>query len=289
MNRQELVVIARRIYAKQVVHAAGVSDPLLESVLAELPRERFLPPPPWLLTRWGYQAGGYQPTPNDDPVYLYQDVPVAIDPGRHLNNGQPSFLIRLIAHGRPRPGDGIVHIGTGAGYYTAVLAGLVGAGGHVFGVERDPALAAQAAANLADLAHVRIVAGDGATLPLPAADFILVNAGASQPAPTWLDALKPGGRLILPLTAETLASEAPITQGVVFLIERRGDDDYTARCISTVMIYPCAGARDPDAIEALQRALAAGGQEKVKALHRSDTVDPALCWLRGQGWCFSYA
>jgi protein-L-isoaspartate(D-aspartate) O-methyltransferase len=280
----ERLGIARRIYAKQVVHAADADDPRLESVLAELPRERFLPPGPWLLSRWRYQA-----TPDNDPIYLYQDVPVAIAPERHLNNGQPSFITRLIAQGRPQLGDTVVHIGTGTGYYTAVLAHLVGAGGHVFGVEHDPKLADWAAAELGDLPQVHVAAGDGAAMPLPSADLILVNAGAALPAATWLRALKPGGRLVLPLTAETIASDTPITQGVVFLIQRRGDDDYVARCVSTVMIYPCVGARDPDAISALALALRTGGQDRVKALRRSEAVDDKLCWLRGPDWSFGYA
>jgi protein-L-isoaspartate(D-aspartate) O-methyltransferase len=116
-----------------------------------------------------------------------------------------------------------------------------------------------------------------------------VNAGASLPAAAWLDALKPGGRLILPLTAGTISSEAPITQGVVFIIDRIGDDDYAARCVSTVMIYPCIGARDPEATAALAGALAAGGQDKVKALRRTEDIPDELCWLRGSGWCLSYA
>jgi protein-L-isoaspartate O-methyltransferase len=34
------------------------------------------------------------------------------------------------------------------------------------------------------------------------ADVIYVNAGATRPADVWLDRLKEGGRLILPLTAD---------------------------------------------------------------------------------------
>jgi protein-L-isoaspartate(D-aspartate) O-methyltransferase len=34
------------------------------------------------------------------------------------------------------------------------------------------------------------------------ADVIYVNAGATRPAASWLEQLKEGGRLILPLTAD---------------------------------------------------------------------------------------
>jgi protein-L-isoaspartate(D-aspartate) O-methyltransferase len=286
MDRDEMAAVARRIYAKQIAHAAGADDPRLEAALAETPRERFLPPGPWRLVRW---MGGYQATPDDDPLYVYQDVPVAIDPERHLNNGQPSFVAGLVARGRPRLGDTVVHVGAGTGYYSAVLGLLAGPTGHVLGIEHDPALARRAADSLAGMPQVRIVGGDGAAMALPPADLVLVNAGAARPADTWLDALKPGGRLILPLTAESIGPGTPITRGVVFLIERRADESYAARCISPTMIYPCAGARDPEATAALARALAAGGQDRVKALHRTGTVEEARCWLRGQSWCLAYA
>jgi hypothetical protein len=67
-------------------------------------------------------SGGYQETPNDDPIYLYQDVPVALVPAKRLNNGQPSFLTFLISLRRLQEGEHGVRIGTGTGcYYTAVI------------------------------------------------------------------------------------------------------------------------------------------------------------------------
>lgn len=288
MTRDERAAIARHIYARHVAHAAAADEAglrsALEAALAVIPRERFLPPGPWHLAR---PSGGYTPTPDDDPVYLYQDVPVAIRPERHLNNGQPSFLAGLIARGRPGRGMKAVHVGTGTGYYTALLARLAGAEGHVLGIEHDPALAAFAAEALAELPQVRIVAGDGAAMTLPPADLVLVNAGAVRPAYAWLDALKVGGRLVLPLTAGPRPG-TPITRGAVFLIERRDEGHYTARCLSPTLIYPCAGARDPVAERALARALAAGGQETVRMLHRTDALPDDRCWLRGPGWCLAY-
>ncbi|KMO39192.1 hypothetical protein VQ02_10430 [Methylobacterium variabile] len=276
------------MYARHVAHAAAPDDAglrsALEAALAVIPRERFLPPGPWHLARL---SGGYTPTPDDDPVYLYQDVPVAIRPERHLNNGQPSFLAGLIARGRPERGMTAVHVGTGAGYYTALLARLVGEAGHVLGIEHDPDLAAFAVDALAGLPQVRIVAGDGAAMPLPPADLVLVNAGAARPAESWLDALTVGGRLILPLTAGPLPG-TPITRGAVFLIERRDGEHYAARCLSPTLIYPCAGARDPEAELALARALAAGGQEAVRTLDRTAALPEDRCWLRGPGWCLAY-
>jgi hypothetical protein len=69
----------------------------------------------------------YVPTPSADPVYLYTNDLVGIFPERQINNGQPSFHAALISSASPADGEHVVHIGTGDGYYTAILAHLVGA------------------------------------------------------------------------------------------------------------------------------------------------------------------
>ena len=108
--------------------------------------------------RWG---SGYRTTPDPDPVYLYTDDVIGILPERNLNNGQPSLHAALIAAAAPQPGEHVVHVGAGVGYYTAILAELVGATGRVAAIEFDAELAARATANLAQTPHVRAVHGDG--------------------------------------------------------------------------------------------------------------------------------
>jgi len=95
-----------------------------------------------------------------------------------------------------------VHVGAGVGYYTAILAELVGAAGAVTAIEFDAERAARATANFARAPHVRAVHGDGTRVVFEPADVIYVNAGATRPAASWLEQLKEGGRLILPLTAD---------------------------------------------------------------------------------------
>ena len=52
---------------------------------------------------------------------------VAIDAERGINNGQPSLHAQSIAALELKEGETVVQIGAGAGYYTAILAELVGA------------------------------------------------------------------------------------------------------------------------------------------------------------------
>jgi protein-L-isoaspartate(D-aspartate) O-methyltransferase len=277
---------ARREYAKRIVQTARSDDARLEQALADLPRENFLPPGPWLMQR--FNPDRYEPTQTDDPIWLYQDAAIAILSDKRLNTGHPSFLVSLIAMARVRDAERVVHIGTGLGYYTAVISRLVGGCGHVMAIEYEAELAARTATNLTPFENVRVVHGNGATIALEPADVIFVNAGASRPVDGWLDALKPGGRLILPLTVSVLTERGnQMTRGTVFLIERE-TDGYLARAISSIMIYPCVGARDEASEAALRAAFARGGADQVTRLRRSVLVPPEKCWLRAPSWSLTY-
>src|SRR5262249_50727244 len=146
--------IVRAAYAKQILAAADVVDAPLAAAFAAVPRENFVGPGPWMMLRWWTRD--YMPTPDADPVYLYTNDLVALLPERRLNNGQPSLHAHLMHQAAPATGQHVVHIGTGTGYYTAILAHLVGPTGRVTGIEYDPDLAARARANLAPYANVEI-------------------------------------------------------------------------------------------------------------------------------------
>ena len=125
-------------------------------------------------------------------------------------------------------------------------------------------------------------------MPLPSSDVIYVNAGATRPSDFWLDALKDGGRLILPLTASfTTRAGHSMTQGAVFLIKRKGEE-YEAMWKSETAIYPCAGMREETSEKALAQALQKGGWEKVTRLYRTGELEQDRCWLQGPDWSLAY-
>ncbi len=279
MDRATELAIIRRAYAKQILAAVQVDDPRLEEAFAEVRREDFLGPGPWVMPRW---LGGYVPTPSADPVYVYVDSVVQIIPERHLNNGQPSGHAKWIASATIKQGEHVVHIGTGTGYYTAIMAYLVGPSGKVTGIELDPTLSARAEKTLSSFSNVRIIQGDGAAVSFDVADVIYVNAGATRPADVWLDRLAEGGRLILPLTTNVQR------RGAVFRIERR-TPEYLAHWITPVAIIPCEGVRDEISETALAEAFTKGGWERVTRLYRNDRVPEDRCWLRAPGWSLAYS
>ena len=99
MTEAELAIV-RRAYAKQVMVPYNAGHPRVEAAFAAMRREAFLGPGPWPIA---YRRG-YLTTPDDDPVYLYQDLLVGLIQERRLNNGEPSGHTMLIARADPRPG-----------------------------------------------------------------------------------------------------------------------------------------------------------------------------------------
>ena len=214
--------------------ASQSSDPRLERIFELVPREAFMPPPPWKILV--IPAEQYVETPSDDPVYLYQNTLVALDAGRHINNGEPFLHARWIGAVAPQPGESITHIGAGTGYYSAILSLLVLPGGTLTAFEIDAALAGMARRNLKPFENATVMAGDAVSLPLPPSDLIYVNAGLVAPPTTWLTALRPGGRMIFPWRP------TPAIAGAV--IVRRAEQGFTFKGLMQAWFIPCVGASD---------------------------------------------
>ncbi len=285
LSESELALL-RRVYAKQVTFAGGATSPALVDAFAAVRREKFVGPGPWPIFRW--PGEGYRTTPDADPLYLYADVLVGLIPERTLNNGQPSGHAAWLESVDIRPDDHVVHVGAGVGYYSAIMAELAGPSGCVTAIEFDAELATRAAANFHDRPNVTVIEGDGARAAFAPADVIYVNAGATRPADAWLDGLKDGGRLLLPLTTDRNFQAAAATQGLVLLIERRGDD-YLARFVSHIAVFPCEGMRDPASEQALSQALKTPRWGEVTRLYRGEPPAAERCWLQAPGWGLAYA
>jgi len=272
----------RAFFASLITASAGVPAGRLSEAFAATPRERFLGPGPWKI----FTSTGYITTPTDDPAFLYQDVTVALSESGKINNGQPVLHAVGLAALNPQPGETAIHIGAGTGYYTAILARLVGPGGKVFAYEIEPTLAELAMAHLADMPHVTVYERSGAEGTLPECNLIYVSAGATAPLDIWLDALLPGGRLLFPLTPD--GPNGTPGAGGMLLITRVPPDGYTARFLMPVMFINCQGARDEETAKKLAEAFKRGDLRSVRSLRRNTPPD-ATCWCEGKGWWLSTA
>ncbi|HYO14004.1 MAG TPA: methyltransferase domain-containing protein [Thermoanaerobaculia bacterium] len=274
LEREEL----RAGYARTVCAVTGIATPAVLHAFATVPRERYLPRGPWPVLR---KDGVYETTPDADPVHLYRDVTVGLDPERRLNNGQPSILAHLIDRLGAREGDRLVHVGCGTGYYTAIFAELVGPSGRVEALEVEPELAAQARENLGHLPQVRVLEADGTTWDPGPVERIFVNAGVTHPLPLWLDRLADGGTLVAPLT------NGDWLGGFLRVERRRGR--YAARFVLGGAAYPCVGGRDAGIEAALAAWFPALDQGTVQSLRRDVHEVDETCWLHAAGFCLSTA
>ena len=277
---------ARRHYAEELRFTARLGSRVIVDAFATVPRERFLGPGPWRVLS-PMAMPEYWTTQDADPRHLYHDVLIAIDEERRLNNGQPSLWARMYDHLKLNRDDHVVHVGAGAGYYSAILAQIVGRVGRVTAIEIDPILAARAKENLAaGWPQATVIAADGFLFqPDRPADAIVVNAGVTHFSPVWLDALEAeNGRLLVPLT------NAERWGGFLIITRRAGDScRYPARFIGRVGIIPCVGERDPAAEERLSAALARGDFTAIRSLRRAPDEPDHTCWLAGEGWWLSTA
>jgi protein-L-isoaspartate(D-aspartate) O-methyltransferase len=182
----------------------------------------------------------------------------------------------------------VLQVGAGTGYFTAVMARCIGAGGRVVAYEVDAALAGRAGENLAalsrtssDLPAIEVRHGDATTVGGPF-DAILVNAGTTHPLDAWLDALSPRGRIVVPLTCAFAAG--PITKGIVVLITRE-HSAFAAQTVGFVAIYAAAAVRDEGINAKIGAALRANPLPRLAALRRDAHDQSPRCWLHTGRFC----
>jgi protein-L-isoaspartate(D-aspartate) O-methyltransferase len=276
----DLAEDARHWYAEELHFTANVKSPPLVAAFATVPRERFVGTGPWRI-RSPMNMAEYWTTPDDDPRHVYHDVLIALDEVRNLNNGQPSLWAFLFDQLDIRADDTVLHLGCGTGYYTAVVAELTGPGGKITAVELDAALAEKARIALARWPQVVVERADGAAISLDPVDVIIASAGATHPLRSWLDALKPGGRLLFPMTS---SGHGP---GAMLLITRKEADVLSARFLCPAFFFDFCGARQESISRPLVAALRRDRGLSVKSLRRDIHTKNEACWLHGKGWCLS--
>ena len=264
----------RQFYAELVTAGLGAAQSRLRSAFALVPRERFLGPGPWQV----FAGTGYIATPSNHVAFVYQDVVIALAPAKRLNNGQPSLHARCLSALGPCAGQDALHIGAGTGYYSALLAELVGPTGQVEALELDRRLAQAARRNLSDRGNVRVRSHSGVAGPLSKRDIIYVSAAATAPLRVWVDALRPQGRLIFPLT--------PGDGRGAMLRVTHTPSGLAADFLCAAYFVACVGAQRVLERQRLERAFAAGGAGDVRQLYFDRRPD-ASCWMKGEDWWLS--
>jgi protein-L-isoaspartate O-methyltransferase len=200
--------------AEQVTHAVS----RWRAPLAATPRHLFVP-------RWWHATGNNWQLcdgPADVPRWLdaaYSDQTLVTRigtlhadhaaPGQHAqgtpssSSTLPSLAVQMYRHAHITDTMDVLDVGTGSGYGTALLCHRLGAE-QVTSIDVDPYLTHATMQRLASLGlHPALITSD-ATGPLPGEYDRIVAMVAVRPVPpSWLTALRPGGRLVTTITGTT--------------------------------------------------------------------------------------
>ena len=184
---------ARFNMIEQQIRPWDVLDSHVLSLLAMLKREDFVPA--------AYKALAFADT----------EVPLGSEPGQVML--EPKVEARLLQEAQVQRHERVLEIGTGSGFMAALLAHRAQS---VISLERDGALARQAAANLrrAGVLNASVREKDGAAgLPGDGPfDVIMLSGSVAEVPQTLLDQLKPGGRLLAIVGQEPVMRAVRITR-----------------------------------------------------------------------------
>jgi len=174
----ERLLVNRANMIEHQLRRRGIKDERVLDAMAEVPREKFIPETLW--------------------TEAYADRPLPIGHGQTIS--QP-YMVAIMTEALALQGkEKVLEIGTGSGYQTAILARLAD---KVFTIERMRALGREAEQRLAEMGIfnvlVRIADGTHGWKEEAPFDAILVTAGAPEAPETFLEQLKIGGRLVIPI------------------------------------------------------------------------------------------
>lgn len=282
MTKRELAGM-RRWYAEGLKIRVGVKNDAIIDAFSAVPRERFLGPGPWHVP--SIIDGNYTRTPDAHTRWLYHDTLVAIDKKRNLNSGSPSAWAFWLDQLDIKAGERILQVGAGVGYFSALLAELVGVNGKVTAVEYDKKLSAKALKNTKPWKQIEVINGNGVKHDPGEVDIVVAFAGATHPAPLWLNRLSRRGRLFMPLTSDQKT-------GGFMLKAIRQATAFTANSVSGVWVYDCAGARNRAESQSLGRALKGNSNRAkipIRSMHLGKPSNPSAknVWYAGKGFWLS--
>jgi protein-L-isoaspartate(D-aspartate) O-methyltransferase len=194
--------VARRNMIASQIKTAAVTDPLVVSALAAVPRELFVP-------------AHLRP-------FAYVDEDLAVGKGRYVM--EPAVLARLLQLADVEPGDRALVVAAGTGYSAAVLAQMTGT---IVALESDPALVTHARQACAAMrAGVSVVQDDPkeGCPELAPFDVILVD-GAVAGIPRILESrLKDCGRLVVIVRTGGIGRATVVTRVGEAFSRREGFD-----------------------------------------------------------------
>jgi protein-L-isoaspartate(D-aspartate) O-methyltransferase len=169
---------ARKNMVETQLRTSGITDRRLLQVMAQIPRELFVPENRKALA---YTDNSHPLTTGLRPRMVAPATPIA----------------KLLQLAEVSTSDRVLDVGCATGYSTAVIAGLAD---HVTAIDDNPSLAAEATKNLEALhrSNAKVVVGplgNGAKAEAPF-DLIVIEGVVDSVPEALFDQLKDGGRLV---------------------------------------------------------------------------------------------
>lgn len=203
----------REAMVREQIVARGVEAPAVLAAMRRVPRHRFAPAVP--------------------PRRAYRDEPQPIGHGQTIS--QPYIVALMTARLALEPDDRVLEVGTGSGYQAAILAELVR---EVVTLEILPGLATRAAERLAMLGYtnITVLEGDGyygfpSRAPF---DAVIVTAAAGHVPPPLVAQLRPGGRMVIPVSRMLWVQN-------LLLVEKDAAGEIRTRNLASVRFVPLTG------------------------------------------------
>lgn len=277
---------ARQAYVAEIRLDGGAQRPDVRRVFATVPREHFYGPGPWrfaLRSMEAAQSSTYLTTDDADPCSIYRNASIPLDESRQLLSGHPGLVARYLDHLAVQHGEHVLHLGSGSGYFTALLAELVGPTGRVEATEADPRLATLAQTNLADRSNVTLVNTTSTPGEDGCADAMLMSFGVTHIEPQWLDRLRDGGRLLVSLTVPMGPTQG---FGLLFKVTRESET-FKATLLQPTAGFSGVGVRDATMEQLLAQAMQTGAIAQATEMRRDVHAPTSTCVLHRDGACLS--
>tara|TARA_R110000772_G_scaffold268096_1_gene394118 strand:+ start:230 stop:1357 length:1128 start_codon:yes stop_codon:yes gene_type:complete len=286
-THQNSTKLLRKQFADELYALKKINSPKVHSAFSEVPREEFIGAPPWRFPEFYWYP--YLGHVDDRLENIYQDRQVNSNQRFHLCNGIPSTQAKWIEALNPVNAERVLHIGCDNGYYTAILAQLVGLKGELHFFDKNPDLKKIAKTNLAYLGQCFEVQNIESIYKTHSFDVILINAGVRRFRSEWLDALKDGGRILVSM----IASYADIQMGYgETLLIKKTNNNFRASFIpagdySSDGYYSYYDENDSREDKLIKDAFSRKGYKSVRSLRLDSHQCDDSCWLHQESYCLS--
>lgn len=202
---------------KQQLRTWEVLDEQLLELLQQVPRENFVPPALRNLA--------------------FVDMAIPLDEGQVMMN--PKVEARMLQALAVKPGEGVLEVGTGSGYVTALLAKQAE---RIYSVEISPLLLQQAGEKLAahDIKNVVLEQGDAAQgWNTPNMYDVIAITGSLPILPrVFLASMAIGGRLF------AIIGDAPVMEAT--LVTRMSKHNWSREVLFETELPPLKNAQQPE-------------------------------------------